>query len=167
MSEWKTSTCERCRCPYDSKENAMGALGGHSPDQCIAALREKVEHQDKFCQEFIWGEDCPHEYETLSKKVEDLESDLIFANNQRTSAQDNYRAICQAREQVVQGAMGLADGWYRNILKKLITQAGKVVQEAKHHEGHEGIRLLQERVLADLEDISNQAVEFLKENECE
>ena len=41
MSDWKTSTCDRSQCPYDAKENAIGALGGHSPGQCIQSLREQ------------------------------------------------------------------------------------------------------------------------------
>ena len=38
MSDWKKGTCERCLGEYDAKENAMGALGGHSPNQCIQSL---------------------------------------------------------------------------------------------------------------------------------
>lgn len=33
------STCERCGCSYNPKENAFGVMGGHSPNQCIAALK--------------------------------------------------------------------------------------------------------------------------------
>ena len=117
----------------------MGVLGGHSPDQCIAALREKVEHQDRFCQEFIWGEDCPHEYKTLDDELKK--------------------------------AQGVAKTWrqrairLRVLVARFITQAGIVVQEAKHHEGHAGIRLMQKRVFADLETISNEAVKVLKGDE--
>jgi len=42
MSDWKTATCDRCNCPYDTKENALGVLGGHSPEQCINELKHKL-----------------------------------------------------------------------------------------------------------------------------
>lgn len=40
--EWKTATCDRCKCAYDAKENSFGVLGGHSPDQCINELKHKL-----------------------------------------------------------------------------------------------------------------------------
>lgn len=38
----------------------------HDRDQ----LRAKVEHQERFCKEFIWGEDEPHEYDTMKAQLE-------------------------------------------------------------------------------------------------
>jgi len=41
MSTWKTATCERCEQLCDAKENALGIMGGHLPEQCINLLKEK------------------------------------------------------------------------------------------------------------------------------
>lgn len=36
----------------------------------LEQLLAEVEHQRNFCQEFIWGEDHPHEYTTLHEQKE-------------------------------------------------------------------------------------------------
>jgi hypothetical protein len=41
MDEAKTTTCSRCGLPVDTSTNLFKSLGGHSPDQCIAALKEQ------------------------------------------------------------------------------------------------------------------------------
>lgn len=75
----------------------MGALGGHSPDQCIAALKE--------------------------------------GNTQ-----------------------------LRLTVIELVNQCGKVCQEAKHHDGHLAVRLIQKRVLDKLEEVSSRAISVLDVN---
>ena len=44
----------------------------------ISTLNCQLDRREQFCQEFIWGEDNPHEYQTLQE-----ERDVLAAKNEK------------------------------------------------------------------------------------
>jgi len=78
------AVCSRCGCEFISDNGIVTDERRQHKfvDHCLSALiyernelQRKVDHQERFCQEFIWGEDNPHEYQTLQEERDSLEEE--------------------------------------------------------------------------------------------
>ena len=50
--------------------------------QPILDMIDRIEHQEKFCQEFIWGENYPEEYKTLDEELKEAQVNIVYLEEQ-------------------------------------------------------------------------------------
>jgi len=46
--------------------------------QTILDMIERINHQEKFCQEFIWGENYPEEYKTIEEELREAKGRIVY-----------------------------------------------------------------------------------------
>jgi hypothetical protein len=83
----RTIICTTCNTEYDPKGNVMGLFGGHSPDQCIQALKQQLEYKEIVCKQHaaminhlskeIEGCPCECYHEAEAEKQKQLTLDAL------------------------------------------------------------------------------------------